>query len=273
MIDTMLFMADVPTGTYAAGDEIVLNLKSGPAVVRDGLGQPILKDICTGTLNSTTTGAKIQVKFEVINQNWNDPVINGPSSLDNIMSFNEDARGLQKGNDCPLVVNSAFAVKCKFIQGVTTTADNSVFCTIDIEYPNVGAVVDPANEKGIPASLEYTFQNYTTNLKGAAASAQWVALSVDAFKAGYRYLMQKVSVNTAGSGIVSGFLAISGGASMGGLRRIIPMTSYSGAISKKLTYATVEVKGPVTFEAMFFIDGGSATTADLDIIADYVKRM
>lgn len=272
-IDTMLYMADVPAGTYAAGDEITLTLKSGPTVVRDGLGQPILKDICTGALFNNRSASKVAVKFYVQNQNWNDPIINGNSALDNINSFSEDARGLQVGNDCPLMVNSAFTVKAVFEQAVTTTVDNSLFATIDIEYPNVGAVVNPAGEIGTPASLEYEFENYTAPLVGTSASATWVAISVDAFKAGYRYLMQKISAYSEGIGIYAGFIAISGGASMGGLRRIIPVTTFSGAISKKMKYATVEVKGPVTYEAMVFLDSTAPVTADMVFIADYVKRM
>lgn len=274
MIDTMLYFADIPAGTYAVGDEITLNLKSGPAVVRDGLGQPVLKDINTGLIfKNIGNGSKIMLNYEIQNQNWNDPVYNGTANLDDIAYFSEESRGVQTGNDCPLMVNSAFTVKAIVKQAITTTVDTTAFCSIDIEYPNIAGVQDPQKETGTPMSIEYQFENYTTNLCGTGASALWVPISVDKFKAGYRYLMQKLSVCTEGSGVVAGFLAISGGASMGGLRRIIPISSYSGALSKRLKYASVEVKGPVTLEALFFIDGTAATTANLDVIADYVKRM
>lgn len=274
MIDTMLFMADIPAGTYAVGDEITLTLKSGPAVVRDGLGQPVLKDINSGLIfKNAANGAKIPLVFEIKNQNWNDPVLNGQAALDDVAYFSEESRGVQTGNDCPLMVNSAFTVKATVKQASTTTVATTAFCTIDIEYPNIAAVKNPMGEVGTPASIEYQFPAYVSNVPGAGSSATWAEINVDDFKAGYRYLMQKISIVSEGSGILAGFVAFSGGASMGGLRRIIPVTTYSGSLSKKLKYASVEVKGPVNIEAMLFIDSTTATTANLDVVADYVKRM
>lgn len=273
-VDTTLFMADIPAGTYAAGDKVVLNVKSGPAVVRDGYGQPILKDVCSGVLVRSYSGEKIQMRFYIQNQNWNDPIINGPSAIDNDFAFNDDARGLNKGSDCPLQVNSGWTVVGEFLVGITTTVAQSVFCTIDIDYPSVGAVKDPMQETGVPASIVYDFDNYNTITNGTSSTATWSVINVDKFKAGARYLMSKMSLavyNSSGGGV--GFIAISGGASMAGLRRIIPINTNTTSVGKRVNYTTVETKGPVNFELMFF----SASTVQLTGVTmqatvDYVKR-
>lgn len=274
MIDTTLFMADIPAGTYAAGDKVVLDVKSGPAVVRDGYGQAILKDVCTGNLIRVYSNEKIVMRFYVQNQNWNDPIINGPSALDNDFAFNEDARGLNKGSDCVLQPNSGWTVYGEFLLGITTTVDQSVFATVDIDYPSVGAVKDPMAETGTPASIVYSFENYDSETNGASAAATWTSVSFDKFKAGYRYLMSKASLCVYGaSGAVVGFLAISGGASMAGLRRIIPMNTSTTAIGKKITYATAEVKGPVNMEIMLFSGSTTQLTGvEIQTTIDYVKR-
>ena len=47
-IDTSLFAADIPAGTYAVGDVVNLACIDGPANVRSGRGAAKLKPIIAG---------------------------------------------------------------------------------------------------------------------------------------------------------------------------------------------------------------------------------
>lgn len=269
MIDTMLFAADIPAGTYAAGDEITFTQIAGPTVVRDGLGQPVLKAINTGALYNGST-SRVMAKYKVQNANWVDMVVNSASSLNDVTGTAEGSTGYQPGNNCPLQVNSAFTVSGEWFQPQTTTIDNSVFIAIDIEYPNIGAVQDPRGESGIPCSIEYDMGTINVAVLGTLESGSWTDVSFDKFKAGSRYLMQKIEVNSEITSTLFGFVKISGGASMGGLTRIVPITSLSSAIAKVITYAPVEVKGPFTIGVMFFTT--AASSGDTTVVIDYVKR-
>lgn len=269
MIDTMLFAADIPADTYAAGDVVTLKQIYGPTVVRDGLGQPVLKAINTGALYNGST-SRPMIKYKVQNANWNDPIINSASSLNDPTGLSEGSTGYQPGNDCPLIVNSAFTVSAEWFQPQTTTIDNSVYIAIDIEYPAIAGVQDPRGEKGTPCSIEYDFDSLSVAALGNLETATWTENSFDSFKAGYRYLLQKMEVNSEVLATLFGFVKISGGASMGGLSRIVPITSLSSALGKVITYAPVEVKGPFTLGCMFFTT--AAATGNTTVVMDYVKR-
>ena len=68
-IDSTLFAATIPAATYAVGDKVTLKVIRGPAVVRDGYGQAILKRIvCV----ANTTAANTVWNVEIKNSNWID---------------------------------------------------------------------------------------------------------------------------------------------------------------------------------------------------------
>lgn len=265
MIDTMLYFADIPAGTYAIGDKVTFTLHSGPAVVRDGLGAPVLKSINTGGFIKDST-AQMPVRYKIKNSNWNDPIYNGPSHFNDVNFLSEASTGFQNGNDCVLQVNSSFEVEAEFYQALTSTGDNSAFVGIDIEYSGLPGVQDPRGEKGEPCSLVYDLGAVTATNVGAFTTATWSEASFDTFKAGYRYLMQKMSLQ-ASTGNAYGFIKFSGGASMGGLARIIPFTTASAAVGKIISYTSPEVKGPFNIGVMYF-----GTSSSLSATVDYVKR-
>lgn len=271
-IDTMLFTADMPADTYTAGDVIELTLQAGPTVVRDGLGLPVLKSITTGQL-SNRSGSKVPMMFYAQNSNWNDPIINSPSAIADVTGMSEASGGYQGGNNCALQVNSAFTVYAVVLQTVTTTVNNSAFCTIDIEYPNIPGLQNPLGETGTPCSIDYIFESATLPATGQIATASWNEMSVDKFKAGYRYLLQKVTLGVSEGTIFYGFVRISGGANMGGLARIIPVTSYSSAVGKVITYTAPEVKGPFNIAILPSCYADTDITADVHVVCDYVKRV
>lgn len=267
MIDTMVFVADLAADTYTAGDAIAFTQIAGPTVVRDGLGTATLKAINSGALYYASD-FKPNIRFIVKNSNWNDPIKNGPSALSDATALLENSTGYQSGNDCVLQVNSAFEVSAEWFQTTTTTQANTVFVTIDIEYSALTGVQDPRAEVGTPCTIDYEFSSVPSMTMGDCENATWTEVSFDSFKAGYRYLLQKVSLQVS-TGTAYGFLKISGGASMGGLVRIIPIASLCAAVGKTITYTAPEVKGPFSMGLMLLNGSG---TADVTVTCDYVKR-
>lgn len=71
-VDTTLFQATVPAGTYAAGDKIPMQVVRGPAVVRDGYGQAVMKRIVTIEDGTGQPQGLVHIK----NSNWIDEMSN-----------------------------------------------------------------------------------------------------------------------------------------------------------------------------------------------------
>lgn len=268
MIDTMLFVADLPAAAYAIGDTVTFTQIAGPTVVRDGLGTATLKAINSGCL-VWASESKPNLRYKVKNSNWNDPIYNGASALSDANGLSERSVGYQNGNDCVLQVNSAFEVSAEWYQAFTTTGPNTVFVAIDIEYSGLSGVVDPRSEVGTPCSIVYDMGAVTSITAGSFTAGTWTDVSFDSFKAGYRYLLQKISIQVS-AGVAYGFLKISGGASMGGLSRILPITSLNSAVGRLVTYAAPEVKGPFTMSVMLFDSVGGSN--NVEVTCDYVKR-
>ena len=98
MIDSMLYRAIIPAGTYAAGAKIPLVLVDGPSVVRDGYGEAKLKSVFTITDNLNLGPSFVEVK----NQNWVDSMINLVTSANGngiYYILSEDGPCFQKGGD------------------------------------------------------------------------------------------------------------------------------------------------------------------------------
>lgn len=271
-IDSSLFMADIPAGTYSAGDIVELKIKAGPAVVRSGRGAALLKRLTVGTI-ANVSGSTTTWKISVKNSDWIDEMSSITADMFSTTTLDERTGCIQRGNDCPLTPNSSWTVTAELVSSsatVTTTVGNSIFALIDIDYPAVSSIVDPDTIPGIPTTIDYTAPNaITINAAGGSTSAAWDDFNVDIFKAGYEYALQKVEMLGVSA---AGFMALANAAGMAGLCRIIPINALVLAIRNKIEYATKLVKGPMDVKFMLFANSGTATTGSPRILMDYVKR-
>lgn len=265
-IDSTLFVCDIPAGTYAAGDVLNFKVNLGPANVRSGRGDAILKQIAT--FYAASLGA-CKWRIHVKNSDWIDDVESFPAVLLGATSMDDHNGSIQFGCDDKLTQNSGWMVYAECISGGTTTTANSLFVLIDIDYPQVSAIRDPDTLIGVPTSIKFDKTTEAVQAIGALENGTWSVVSVDYFKAGYAYCIQAVEAVTT-SNIGGGFLAFSNAAGMGGLQRIIPMNVDINAIKYKLRYASKLVKGPMDVKLM--LCAASATTTDIFMIHDYVKK-
>ncbi len=257
-IDSTLFQAIIPAGTYAAGDIIPLAVVRGPSVVRDGYGEARLKRIY-----SIQDGASIG-HVSIRNSDWSDEMANivpAPSAV--ILSNNSNA--IQQGHDCNLKKNSGWDVKYTFDSAITTTNAFSVFLLVDIDYPSVQAVADPKIAKGTPAT---TVRADPYNVVAAGTALQWQTINVDILKAGRKYLL--ASATFRDSNAAHGFFSISSAAGQNGLERIIPCIPNSSTnLRYVLDYSTPLVKGPMNLN--YLVLAASAGTANVITEIDWVK--
>lgn len=269
MIDSALFGADLPAGTYTKGDIIPLKIVNGPAVVRSGRGAAILKRLTVGTLINAS-GSLSTWKVVAKNSDWVDPMMSITAPLREPTALDERTGCVQSGNNCPLTPNSSWEVYAICQDTVTTTVANSIFALLDIDYPSVSSIIDPDALTGIPATIESDF-TIDTLASGTLTTGQWFTFNVDIFKAGFEYALQKLELmNATGS---QGFVAISNAAGMGGLKRIIPVASHPFNIRNKIEYASKLVKGPMDISIMMFSNTGTAATGTAaEVILDFVKR-
>lgn len=269
MIDSSLFAADIPAGTYAAGDIIPLGVIDGPSVVRSGRGAAILKRMTVGIMINAT-GSTLPWKVFAKNSDWVDPMMSVTAPLRETTALDERSGCVQSGNNCPLTPNSSWEVYAVCAAAGTTTVANSIFCLLDVDYPSVSSIIDPYTLTGIPTTLEIE-ETINVLASGTLTTGAWVKQNVDIFKAGYEYALQKVEFV---SGTVSqGFVSISNAAGMGGLKRIMPIASNAINIRDKIEYASKLVKGPMDISVLMFSNTGSAVTgANVDIVMDFVKR-
>lgn len=267
MIDSILFAADIPAGSYAAGTTIPLNVIRGPSVVRDGYGTAVLKQVIVMSSYSAIIGGTY-VKFK--NSNWNDDLKTMLASVNGNQAqtfFSKVSPVIQKGGDTELQPNSSFEVNLVIPYAATTNDPTSVFCLIDIDYPSVSAVANPRDEKGLPVSIMRE-DTVTAVAHGDAANLIWTTINVDEFKAGYRYLLAQVGM-TDNTNLL-GFVAFSGAPSMNGLVRIIPVIPRMVAASRiELEYSTPLVKGPMNIEYAVM---GTAGTCLEYLECDYIRR-
>lgn len=267
-IDSVLFCADIPTGTYAAGDVVPLVCVDGPANVRSGRGPAKLKTITTAQFKGQTPYFRIHVK----NSDWIDDVQSFSAPLGSTAgntAFDDESGSTQGGHDCNLTPNSGWQVWAECIIGGTSTSDNSIFALIDVDYPDVGGVTDPKKAVGFPTSISYDKAAVPTIAIGTAVASAWSTQNVDYLKAGFRYVLDSVEMAVQ-SGSAQGFIAFSNAAGMGGLTRIIPVTTNPEAIRYSVKYSSVLVKGPMDVKLKLFQN--SAGTANVVMAHDYVKQ-
>ena len=269
-IDSTLFAADIPAGTYAKGDMIPLSVHTGPSVVRSGRGAALLKRLTVGTVGNPS-GSLSYWKVCVKNSDWIDEMQSLVSSIREPTSLDERSGNVQRGNDCPLTPNSSWEVYAVCMAASTTTVANSMFAIIDVDYPSVSSITDPDSLPGIPTTIEYEVPNaITLNALGAMSSATWDAVNVDIFKAGYEYALQKIEI--IGSTGEEGFIALANAAGMGGLQRIMPISANSQNIRNKVEYATKLQKGPMDIRYLMFTNTASPSTDTPNLMMDFVKR-
>ena len=264
-IDSTLFAADIPAGTYAVGDVVQLACIDGPAHVRSGRGAAKLKNLVTAQLTSTAPYWKIHVK----NSDWIDDMESFAAVIQNFPTvFADESGAVQNGHDNDLTPNSGWQVWAECVIGSTSTVANSVFALIDIDYPQVGGVTNPKNAVGAPTSIAYNKTSTAVNAVGTMTSAGWITENVDYLKAGYKYVLDTVEFYSTQSA-AAGFVAFSNAAGMGGLTRIIPVSAQLSALRYGIRYSSVLVKGPMDVKLKLF---GTAGTADVMMCHDYVKQ-
>jgi len=268
-IDSSLFMADIPAGTYAVGDVVQLDIKAGPSIVRSGRGAANLKRLTVGLIGNVS-GSVSSWKIRVKNSDWIDPMVSATVSLLEPTALDERNGAIQRGNNCPLTPNSAWQVEAVCIAAATTTVANSIFALIDVDYPAVSAIIDPDACDGIPTTIELGIsQSINGYALGGSSAAAWNIVNTDIFKAGFVYALQKIEMY----GISAiGFIALTNAAGMGGLCRIIPIAPTTASIRNKIEYATKLVKGPMDIQFLLFANSGTAITGNPQLLLDFVKR-
>lgn len=270
-IDSSLYKATLPAGTYAAGVPVPLACIKGPAVVRDGYGSAIMKRIVT--FSSSIPGGFIG-KIEVQNSSWIDSIKNFVASVGGNGAFTGFANigcNVQRCGDVELQPNSTFMVAFVPDETVTTTAAVDVYCLIDIDYPSVAAVANPKAEKGTPVTLGLST---TVTATGPGAALDWTVLNVDIFKAGFKYLIANVVIGaTQGGANQYGFIAIKGAAGQSGLCQIIPcIVRPLGAIRLDYDYSNVFVKGPMDIEFAVVDLGATPGSETVHLEMDCIRR-
>lgn len=268
MIDTTLFGASIPAGNYSVGDVVPLSVIDGPAVVRSGRGAAILKRITCGTLINAS-GANSWWKISVKNSDWIDEAGSLTAPLAESTALDPQSGCVQHGHDCDLIPNSSWQVVAECVNATTTSVANSVYCAIDIDYPSVSSIINPKAAKGIPATLE---DSVTADLQAPSiTSGMWTNHSVDFLKAGFIYALVKPEIRAGGAAV--GFIKLSDAAGMGGLSRIIPISTPVANLRNNIEYASHLVKGPMTISYMMFSNTGTAVSGStINLYLDFVKR-
>ena len=268
MIDVTLFGKSLPAGTYTAGDVVQLAVIDGPSVVRSGRGAAFLKRITSGTLIDAS-GSKSFWKVDVKNSDWIDPAGSVTGQLMAATALDPQSGCVQDGQNCPLTPNSSWEVTATCLYTVTTTVANSIFCTIDVDFPAVSSIVNPRSLMGYPSTID---DSVVTDLQAPLIeSGTWTHHSVDFLKAGFEYALIKPEIWTD-NGCV-GFVKLSDAAGMGGLSRIIPISGPAVNLRNDIAYASKLVKGPMTISYMLFSGTGSAVTSETaKLFLDFVRR-
>ena len=263
-LDSVLFNASIPAGTYAVGDTIPLAVNRGAAVVRDGYGAAILKKIFTASAGLANAEFKLVIK----NSNWIDELSNPIIPISDT-ALDENSVSINRGHDCNLMPNSSWQVYAVCYVAGTTTAAAEIFALLDIDYPSVPSVSNPRLAQGTPVTIDNVTMTITAPMPGN--TLVWYTTNVDVFKAGYKYLLTQASFELAQLSI--GFLAISGAAGQNGLERIVPVRPGQAAgIRYLIDYATPLVKGPMNVSFMGVSGGGAAITGQPYCYMDYVRK-
>lgn len=261
-IDSTLFGAVIPAGTYTIGDRLQLAVIRGPSVVRDGYGPAYLKRFVALT-DSSSAAISIHIK----NANWDDEMSNVAMLATNDTALGKESCAVQSGQNCKLTPNSTWIVYGEFANAVTTTVAADVFALIDVDYPAVAAIENPANVDGFPVTIEYNNNfAHTISAIGTCNVATWDTVNVDLFKAGSKYLLTEAAFRDGSS---CGFMSISGAAGQNGLERIIPVKPGFTGLRYLLDYSTPLVKGPMNLNVISF---GTAGPSNAYLYMDYVKK-
>lgn len=269
-IDSTLFVASIPAGTYAAGDTVALSVVRGPNVVRDGYGTAKMKQIiCL----EDATGQPIGY-VTLKNSNWIDEIGNFAvqSSTGTNFVLSSNSAAIQRCGNVELQPNSSWTAVYHITEAITTTVDYDVFLLVDVDYPNVTAVENPRTQDGAPVSMFNDYTVTTTAFGTADSSINWNTVSVDIFKAGYRYLLAEVGGRAmSASGAQVGFFSISGAAGQAGLERIVPFCPGGiPALRYGLEYSTPIQKGPMNLSIAIISSSSVSDTVLMEM--DFIRR-
>lgn len=268
-IDSSLFGVDILSGvTYAVGDIVNLGVIDGAANVRSGFGNGVLKNVLVGAIGNASPIWKIHVK----NSDWIDDIQSVCTGVYNsVTAFDERAGSNQVGHECNLNENSAWTVYAECLEATTTTSANMLFALIDIDYPSVSGIEDPRALQGIPCSIADNYTSSSTQITtySTITGSSWNTRNVDYFKAGYKYVLEKLEMVTP-AGAYCGFVAFANAAGMAGLQRIIPVNSQPAGVKYAINYAQVLTKGTMDVKVKILDSAGS--TLDAFFIHDYVKK-
>lgn len=262
-IDSTMFAATVPAGTYAVGARVPLRVVRGPQVVRDGYGKAFFKRFFT-TKTDGTLGWAVYLK----NSNWVDSLSNiavNPNAFETILDG--DSAAIQEGHNADLIANSGWECYAVCIEGGTISAASDIIALLDIDYPSVLAVENPRRMDGEPVTLDETFTISPTAAGAVATAPVWNTFNRDIFKAGYKYLLTEAAAHIPAGTI--GFISISGAAGQAGLERIIPTRGSTGGSRYPILYSTPLVKGPMNINVLAV---GPAAPVNSYTYFDFVKK-
>lgn len=213
--DNVLFGASIASGA-AAGTVIPLSLMYGIENVRQGYGQPVLKNVrsyfygCYSSSAATNIGIPVRIK----NSNWIDDagLVSQKFSLDT--ALNRDSLAFMRGRDKALAPNTSWTINAELTNN--TTAAGYIYVILEIEYPDVPGF-DAEALKGSPV---------IKNCKNASVTGSANAVipigTFDNLLQGTEYILSEVSI-PSGMGGNAGFLIVEGFSNQKGLIRIFPI--------------------------------------------------
>lgn len=213
--DNVLFGATIASGS-TAGTVIPLSLMYGIENVRQGYGQPVLKNVrsyfygCYSTANASNIGIPVKIK----NSNWIDDagLISQKFSMDT--AINRDSYAFMRGRDKALSPNTAWTINAELTSN--TTAAGFIYVLLEIEYPDVQGF-DAEDLKGSPVIK----QCKNASVTGVANTVIPIG-TFDNLLQGTEYILSEVSAPAGFQGNAA-FLILEGFSNQKGLTRIIPI--------------------------------------------------
>lgn len=213
--DNVLFGATIASGA-TAGTVIPLSLMYGIENVRQGYGQPVLKNIRSYFYGCYTSAqaANIGIPVKIKNSNWIDEagLVSQKFALET--AINRDSYAFMRGRDKALAPNTSWVINAEIAS--TTTAAGFIYVLLEIEYPDVQGF-DAEELKGSPVAKICKNASVT-----GAANAVIPIGTFDNLLQGTEYILSEVSAPAGFSGNAT-FLIVEGFSNQKGLTRIIPV--------------------------------------------------
>jgi hypothetical protein len=275
-IDTQVFYATLAPGTYPANVPIPMTAIVGSGTVRSGFGPARLKRITR--LATTIGGSAGDIPISFQNSSWDQPLFGvTPAAGVGVASSNslldEHASLTTDCNSAPLALNSVNTVTIVPQTAITILAGNAtdVYVLVDIDYPNIGSVVDPDALTGFPQSNQKAISAVGTIIGSGPVVFQPQG-SFDDLKDNRGYFIKDVSLISPISTInfPFAFVKIYNASSQRGLVRVIPIPQANYAIKYRIKYIDQMVKGPYNIDIAVPVTSTATLTAILN--TDYVSN-